>query len=72
LDSRKKDRLFFPNVTTLLFNRHSFASIVHLLQYIEAVLAMKDKALERLHELDTKMGRYYPSDDALMQFLQAL
>jgi hypothetical protein len=35
-------------------------------------LAMKDKALARLHEPSTKMGRYYPPDDALMEFLQAL
>ena len=35
-------------------------------------LAMKKKALGRLQESDTKMGRYYPPDDALMQFLKAL
>jgi hypothetical protein len=33
---------------------------------------MKGKALGRLQEPDTKMGPYYPPDDALKQFLQAL
>ena len=37
----------------------------------EADLAMKDKALARLQQPDTKMRRYRPRD-ALMQFLQAL
>ena len=41
-------------------------------QYIEADLAMKKKALARLQEPNTKMNRYHPADDALMQFLQAL
>ncbi len=41
-------------------------------RYVEADLAMKEKALARLQEPNTKMDRYYPSDDALMQFLQAL
>jgi site-specific recombinase XerD len=41
-------------------------------RYIEADLAMKEKALARLQEPKTNMDRYYPSDDALMQFLQAL
>jgi len=41
-------------------------------RYVEADLAMKEKALARLQEPNTKMYRYYPSDDALMQFLQAL
>jgi hypothetical protein len=33
---------------------------------------MKDKALARLHEPDTKMGHYYLPDDVLMLFLLAL
>jgi hypothetical protein len=37
-----------------------------------ADLAMKNKALRRFQKPDTKMGRYYPSDDAQMQCLQAL
>jgi hypothetical protein len=37
-----------------------------------ADLAIKDKALARLQETDTKMGHYYPPDDALMQSIQAL
>ncbi len=41
-------------------------------RYVEADLAMKEKALARLQEPNTNMDRYYPSDDALMQFLQAL
>jgi len=41
-------------------------------QYVEADLAMKEKALARLQEPKTKMDRYYPANDALMQFLQTL
>ena len=41
-------------------------------RYVEADLAMKEKALARLQEPNTRMDRYYPSDEALMQFLQAL
>jgi hypothetical protein len=40
-------------------------------RYVEADLAMKDKALARLQLPDTKMRRYHPPD-ALMQFLQGL
>ena len=40
--------------------------------YVEADLAMKNKALARLQEPDTKIDRYIPSDDTLMQLLQAL
>ena len=40
-------------------------------RYVEADLAMKDKALTRLQEPDTKFRRYRPPD-ALMQFLQEL
>jgi integrase len=49
---------------------HESTTTTH--RYIEADLAMKDKALARLQEPDTKMDRYYPPDDALMQFLQSL
>lgn len=48
---------------------HESATTTH--RYVEADLAMKDKALARLQEPDTKMRRYRPPD-ALMQFLQAL
>jgi site-specific recombinase XerD len=40
-------------------------------RYIEANLAMKQKALERLEPPDTKMGKFQASD-ALMRFLQSL
>ena len=49
---------------------HESTTTTH--RYVEADLAMKDKALARLQEPNTKMDRYYPPDDALMQFLQAL
>lgn len=48
---------------------HESTSTTHM--YVEADLAMKDKALARLQEPDTKMRRYRPPD-ALMQFLQTL
>jgi len=41
-------------------------------RYVEADLAMKDKALARLQEPETTMCRYHPVDDALMQLLQSL
>jgi len=41
-------------------------------RYVEADLAMKDKALARLQEPETTLCRYHPIDDALMQFLQDL
>ena len=40
-------------------------------RYIEANLAMKQKALARLEPPDTKMGKFQASD-ALMRFLQSL
>jgi len=49
---------------------HESTNTTH--RYVEADLTMKDKALARLQEPDTKMGRYHPSDDALIQFLQSL
>jgi site-specific recombinase XerD len=48
---------------------HESATTTH--RYVEADLAMKDKALARLQPPDTKMRRFSPPD-ALMQFLQAL
>ncbi len=48
---------------------HENMSTTH--RYVEADLAMKDKALARLQEPDTKIHRYRPPD-ALMQFLQGL
>jgi site-specific recombinase XerD len=48
---------------------HESVSTTH--QYIEADLSMKDMALARLQEPDTKIPRYRPPD-ALMQFLQEL
>jgi integrase len=40
-------------------------------RYVEADLAMKEKALARLEEPNTKMRRYRPADQ-LMAFLQQL
>ena len=48
---------------------HENVSTTH--QYVEADLAMKDKALARLQEPDTKMQRYRPPDP-LLRFLQSL
>ncbi len=48
---------------------HESTSTTH--RYVEADLAMKEKALARLQPPDTKMSRYRPTD-GLMQFLQAL
>jgi hypothetical protein len=48
---------------------HESTNTTH--RYVEADLAMKDKALARLREPDTKIDRYRPPD-ALMQFLQEL
>jgi integrase len=48
---------------------HESVSTTH--RYIEADLAMKDEALARLEEPNTKFRRYHPPD-ALMQFLVEL
>jgi site-specific recombinase XerD len=48
---------------------HESTTTTH--RYVEANLAMKEKALARLQEPDTKMSRYQPPDD-LTKFLQAL
>ena len=49
---------------------HESTTTTH--RYVEADLAMKEKALARLQEPETTICRYHPTDDALMQFLQAL
>lgn len=48
---------------------HESATTTH--RYVEADLAMKEKALARLEAPDTKMGRY-KAPDSLMRFLQTL
>lgn len=48
---------------------HESPSTTHM--YVEADLAMKERALGRLQEPDTKLRRYRPPD-RLMQFLRAL
>jgi integrase len=48
---------------------HESANTTH--RYVEADLAMKEKALARLEEPNTKMRRYRP-DDQLMAFLQQI
>ena len=49
---------------------HESTTTTH--RYVEANLAMKQAALERLQETSVNMSRYSVQDDALMQFLQAL
>jgi len=48
---------------------HESTSTTH--QYVEADLAMKDEALARLQEPDSKIRRYHPPE-ALMRFLLEL
>lgn len=48
---------------------HESVNTTH--RYVEADLAMKEKALARLEAPDLKLKRFRPSD-ALMRFLQAL
>lgn len=48
---------------------HESTTTTH--RYVEANLAMKDQALARLQEPNTKMHRYQPPDE-LLQFLQSL
>jgi len=48
---------------------HESTSTTH--RYVEADLAMKDEALARLQEPDSKIRRYHPLD-ALMRFLLEL
>jgi site-specific recombinase XerD len=58
-----------PFSVIALWLGHESTTTTH--RYVEANLAMKEKALARLQEPDTKMHRYRPPDD-LMKFLQAL
>jgi len=48
---------------------HECTTTTH--RYVEADLAMKEKALARLEAPDTKMGRY-KAPDSLLRFLQTL
>jgi len=48
---------------------HECTTTTH--RYVEADLAMKEKALARLQQPDTKIQRYRPPD-ALMRFLKDL
>ena len=48
---------------------HESTTTTH--RYVEADLAMKEKALGRLEAPDTKMGRY-KAPDSLLRFLQTL
>jgi site-specific recombinase XerD len=54
---------------TALWLGHETATTAH--RYVEADLAMKEKALSRLEAPDTRMGRFR-APDSLMRFLQAL
>ena len=56
------------NVIALWFG-HESTTTTH--RYVEADLAMKQKALARLEAPDTKMGRY-KAPDSLLRFLQTL
>ena len=49
---------------------HESSATTH--RYVEANLAMKQEALERLQETSVNMSRYSVKDNALMHFLQAL
>lgn len=49
---------------------HESTTTTH--RYVEANLAMKQEALERLQETSVDMRRYSVKDDELMKFLQAL
>lgn len=57
----------FPEIALLL--GHETMTTTH--RYVQANLAMKEKALARLEMPGIKMGRYRPTDD-LQAFLQAL
>lgn len=48
---------------------HESPTTTHL--YVEADLAMKDRALARLQEPDTKLRRYH-APDSLLTFLKTL
>ena len=48
---------------------HESTTTTH--QYVEASLAMKEKALAKLKEVPTKCNRFQPSD-SLLRFLNTL
>ena len=56
-----------PFNVVALWLRHESTTTTH--RYVEADLAMKEKALARLQELDAKMRRYR-TPDTVMRFLQ--
>lgn len=49
---------------------HESTTTTH--RYVEANLAMKQAALDRLQETSVDMRRYSVKNDELLQFLQAL
>ena len=49
---------------------HESTTTTH--RYVEANLAMKQEAMERLQETSVNMRRYSVKEDGLMKFLQAL
>ena len=49
----------------------TFSEMMYALGYVEADLAMKEKALARLEAPDTKMRRFR-APDSLMRFLDTL
>jgi site-specific recombinase XerD len=49
---------------------HESTTTTH--RYVEANLAMKQAALERLQETSVDMRRYSVKDNTLMKFLQSL
>jgi hypothetical protein len=62
------------HIAVVVLNRastFSYESTTTTHRYVEADLAMKEKALVRLEAPDTKMRRYR-APDALMRFLQTL
>ena len=62
-------RSVVPFNVIALWLGHESATTTH--RYVEADLAMKEKALARLDGPDTKMGRY-KAPDSLLRFLQTL
>ena len=58
-----------PAAAAALWLGHESTTTTH--RYVEADLAMKEKAFARLEAPDTKMGRY-KAPDSLLRFLQTL
>ena len=58
-----------PFNVIVLWLGHESTTTTH--RYVEAELAMKEKALARLEAPDTKMGRY-KAPNSLLRFLQTL